>query len=237
MRTTALIAVVLLSLLALAATAAGQLATGLVSGDQSGAAVQIQVIGNSDSAADQALKLQVRDAVIASVGPRLRGLEGEAGRAVLAASLGELEAVAGATVTRAGFAYDVTVELGSFHHDGRQYGPIVAAAGEHDLLRISIGEASGANWWCVLLPPVCFARSEGGIAVLSEEDVTALLQLDEHGKWVLPADAAASLESAPPRLRIAVLEWLRQFDGREQLARWPRWLAQPWFGTVAGFPS
>lgn len=237
MRTATIIAVVLLAALALTALAAGEVpahadAAGFGAPDET---VQIQVIGNSDSAADQALKLAVRDRVLALLGPRLQGLSAERGRELLADSLGDVEQAARLALAESGFDYDVTVELGRFRHDGRQYGPLVAPPGEHELLRISIGQAAGANWWCVLLPPVCFARTEGGLSVVSEDELAAVLELDEHGEWVVRADVAAD---APPRLRIALLEWLRQVEKPPRLAWLQRLFGvEPLFSTVTHHPS
>lgn len=238
MRTATCIAVVLLAMLAVTALAAGDVPVDAGRSASIGApagAVQIQVIANSDSADDQALKLAVRDQVLATLGSRLHGLSERAGREVLAGSLDELEHVARLAIAEAGLDYDVTVELGRFSHDGRQYGPIVAAAGEHELLRISIGQATGANWWCVLLPPVCFARTEGGLSVVSEDELADVLELDEHGQWVLRADA---VDDAPPRLRIALLEWLRQLETPPRLAWLQRIIGgQPLLSTVTHHPS
>ena len=33
-------------------------------------------------------------------------------------------------------------------------------AGEYDALRVSIGEAQGHNWWCVMFPPMCLPAAE-----------------------------------------------------------------------------
>lgn len=228
------IAVVLLAALALAALAANDAPANAAGGSGT---VQIQVIANSDSAADQELKLAVRDRVLAALGQRLHGLPAEQGRQVLADSLTELHDAALQAVSEAGFDYDVTVELGEFSHDGRQYGPLVAVAGDYDLLRISIGQAGGTNWWCVLLPPVCFAQTEGGLTVVSEEELAGILELDEHGQWVLrPANAEAA--EAAPRLRIALLEWLRQLEPAPRLAWWQQLFGgTALLGTVTHHPS
>lgn len=233
MKTATMIAAVLLLALAGAALAAGSVPAAGAHGTSG--TMQIQVIANSDSAADQQLKLVVRDRVLAALGQRLNGLSAEEGRQVLADSLGELQQVAAAAVSEAGFPYDVTVELGTFSHDGRQYGPVVAMAGEHDLLRISIGRAGGANWWCVLLPPVCFAQTENGLSVVSEEELAGMLELDEHGQWVVRPAAAAD---ASPRLRFALWEWLRQLEPAPRLAWWQRLFGgTPQLGTVTHHPS
>ena len=33
-------------------------------------------------------------------------------------------------------------------------------AGRYDALRITIGDAQGHNWWCVLYPPLCVTAAE-----------------------------------------------------------------------------
>ena len=57
----------------------------------------------------------------------------------------------------------------------RHYESVTLPAGEYDALRISIGEAKGKNWWCVLFPALCLPVAENG-AQLS--DVLSSSQLD-----------------------------------------------------------
>lgn len=231
MKTASGIAIGLLVLLAVAALAAGSIDA--TAGAM--APVQIQVIASSDHEADQQLKLAVRDQVLTALGPKLNGLSPDEGRNVLVASLPEVEHVAQSAVAAAGFQHGVTVEFGMFQHDGRRYGPIVAEAGAYDILRISIGEADGANWWCVLLPPVCFAQTDGGLSVVSEDELAAMLELDANGQWVLRTDAAAA---GTPRLRLAVIEWLRQLETPPRLAWLQRLIgSHPLFSTVTRLPS
>lgn len=33
-------------------------------------------------------------------------------------------------------------------------------AGRYDAVRITIGEAKGHNWWCVLYPPMCIPAAQ-----------------------------------------------------------------------------
>ena len=33
-------------------------------------------------------------------------------------------------------------------------------AGVYDALRVTIGEAEGQNWWCVMYPPLCIPAAE-----------------------------------------------------------------------------
>ena len=57
----------------------------------------------------------------------------------------------------------------------RQYESVTLPAGEYDALRITIGEAKGKNWWCVLFPALCLPVAEDS-AQLS--DVLSSGQLD-----------------------------------------------------------
>ena len=44
--------------------------------------------------------------------------------------------------------------------DTREYETVTLPAGCYDALRITIGEAEGHNWWCVMFPPMCLPAAE-----------------------------------------------------------------------------
>ncbi len=53
----------------------------------------------------------------------------------------------------------------------REYEDSTLPAGEYDALRLTIGEAQGKNWWCVMFPPLCIpaaATAEEGAEALRE---------------------------------------------------------------------
>src|SRR5699024_112510 len=50
------------------------------------------------------------------------------------------------------------------------YDNFVYPAGEYEAVLISIGEAQGANWWCVLFPPLCFLDFSNGATVEEAQD-------------------------------------------------------------------
>lgn len=119
--------------------------------------IRVHVIANSDSAADQALKLQVRDAVLAALAPKLEGAtDVNAAKGIIAATLSEVEGVAGAMIADQGFGYGVKVEFGQFAFPGKSYGGIYLPAGDYQALRVVLGEGQGANFWCFLYPSFCY---------------------------------------------------------------------------------
>jgi stage II sporulation protein R len=64
--------------------------------------------------------------------------------------------------------------------DARVYGDITMPAGEYDAIRITIGEAKGKNWWCVMFPPLCIP------AVATDEPIEVFNDiLDESEEDIL----------------------------------------------------
>lgn len=123
--------------------------------------IRIHVIANSDSAEDQALKLQVRDAVLASLAPALAGAGSTAqAEAAIRQALPLLEREAAAVVDEQGFAYPVRAELGEFDFPGKAYESLYLPAGRYKAVRILIGAAEGANFWCLVYPSFCYTIEE-----------------------------------------------------------------------------
>ena len=154
--------------------------------------VRLHVLAASDTAVDQALKLAVRDAVLAQYGEML-GSAADAGAAeeALRTSLGEIEALARRVLQEAGSDASVRVSLERTYFDRRTYGERTLPAGYYRALRIVIGDGQGQNWWCVLYPPLCTEAALGG-----EE----------------PADAFSPAEEAllcgRYEIRFRCLEWI-----------------------------
>lgn len=121
---------------------------------------RLHIIANSDSAVDQALKLQVRDAVVDHLTPLLaEARTREQARETVLAELDALQALAQGICSD--FAYGAYAEVGSFDFPPKRYGAAVLPAGEYQALRIVLGEGAGHNWWCVLFPPLCFVDECG----------------------------------------------------------------------------
>ena len=120
--------------------------------------VRFHVLANSNSEADQELKLSVRNQVGAYVGKLLDGVESkEETLQVMKEHLSEIEQVAEAEVARQGKNYPVTARIEQVDFPVKVYGQYHMPAGEYTSLQVKIGEAKGKNWWCVMYPNMCFA--------------------------------------------------------------------------------
>ena len=136
--------------------------------------VRLHVIAHSDSAADQAEKLRVRDAVLAYLAPRLE----TAGSVSDARELlfRERENILRAAQTETD--RPVTVTFTREHYPTRDYGSFALPAGVYPSLRVILGAGEGHNWWCVVFPPLCTAESieTGAVETLSQDDVRLITE-------------------------------------------------------------
>lgn len=118
--------------------------------------VRLHILANSDSAEDQALKLKVRDAVLAATADwQEAAATPEEALALAEERLPALQAVAEQTVAAEGYDYPVTAQICRMYFTTRQYDTLTLPAGIYDAVRLSIGAGEGQNWWCVMYPPLC----------------------------------------------------------------------------------
>ena len=123
--------------------------------------IRIHVLANSDSQADQALKQQVKDAVVTYLKPQLeQSCSIAESRQIIQRSLPQIEQIAQQTLQQQHSGYQVTLQYGRFDFPIKYYGSFSLPAGNYEALRILIGEGQGHNWWCVLFPPMCFTDND-----------------------------------------------------------------------------
>ncbi|MCI6567686.1 MAG: stage II sporulation protein R [Dysosmobacter sp.] len=159
--------------------------------------VRLHILANSDSEEDQALKLQVRDAVLERAEEILeRAHDRSAAEEDLREALPELREIALETVAAQGYDYDVTAELTDAAFPTREYDGFTLPAGEYLALRLVIGAGEGHNWWCVVFPPLCAqtttdvaqtamaAGLDGGdVSLLTEESRGYVLKFKSIELW------------------------------------------------------
>ena len=123
--------------------------------------LRLHVLANSDSAADQHLKLKVRDAVLAE-SPEIFDGSVDIENAVkrITPQLDNIKKTADKIIKENGYDYSVRVILSRDFFTTRTYDNVTLPAGRYLALRIVIGEGRGHNWWCVMFPPMCLPAAE-----------------------------------------------------------------------------
>lgn len=127
--------------------------------------IRLHVVANSDSAEDQELKLQVRDAVITSLRQALADVQDtEQAKEYLQKNLPKLQELANRTLDAAGSAQRAVVTLCREGFPTRQYDTFSLPAGIYEALRVTIGDGAGKNWWCVVFPSLCVPQTSQGFS-------------------------------------------------------------------------
>lgn len=142
---------------------------------------RFHVLANSNSEADQELKLKVRDGVISYMKEQLSGYADKEGTKRWAkCNLNQLENVAKEIIINEGFSYDVKARVETISFPKKTYGDITFPAGDYEALRILIGDAVGNNWWCVLYPNLCFIDSIHAVVPKEEKEELKEVLTDEE---------------------------------------------------------
>ena len=124
--------------------------------------IRLHVVANSDSDADQAVKLRVRDAVLREAQNVLS--DASDAKQAIAAQLPALEAAANAELRRQGSGDTACVSFRRELFPTRDYDTFSLPSGVYQSLRVTIGEGAGHNWWCVIFPSLCVPATMDGFA-------------------------------------------------------------------------
>ena len=122
--------------------------------------LRLHVVGASDSAADQEIKLKVRDAVLEELEVILeQSTSKEDAQQKIESELNRLEEAANQMLHECGVSDVAAVTLDREKFDTRVYDTFVLPAGVYDSLRVTIGDGEGKNWWCVVFPRLCVSAA------------------------------------------------------------------------------
>ena len=118
--------------------------------------IRLHVVAASDSREDQAVKLQVKDAVVSYVEEAMTHVMTlEEAKAWLEENLPDIQKAANAVLHKLGLSYEAEVTLAKEAFPVRHYDDFSLPSGVYHSLRICLGEARGQNWWCVVFPRLC----------------------------------------------------------------------------------
>lgn len=121
--------------------------------------IRLHVVANSNSAEDQALKLQVRNEIIKF----MDGQESpQAARTYINENLDEIQAIAENVIEKSGFDYPARAALKVSYIPEKSYEDLTLPAGNYEALKVTLGRGDGQNWWCVIFPQLCLVGEKNG---------------------------------------------------------------------------
>jgi len=120
--------------------------------------LRLHVVADSDDAADQEIKLKVRDALIAEYSAAWEGaLNAHELYREIRNMAPQIKQSADRVLNALGADYGAQVDVGIMYFPTRMYEGYLCPAGDYYAVRVRLGDAEGKNWWCVMYPSLCIA--------------------------------------------------------------------------------
>ncbi len=163
---------------------------------------RLHIIANSDSEADQLLKLKVRDAVLEAGGKEFENCQ-NINDAINNAenNIEFFKKTAQDVVVNNGYDYKVDVCVEKTYFNTRVYDEFALPAGEYYALCIKIGKAEGKNWWCVMFPALCVPTATNAKLENSVGD-SAVNIANNHKKYIFRFKTIEIFEQIKKNIKI-----------------------------------
>ena len=162
--------------------------------------LRFHVVAHSNAPQDQAIKDIVATRVLAAFAQDLAPLQSVAeSRQAIYAQLPSLADYARAVLREHDVYMPVTAQLTRAFFPTVAYGELVFPPGMYYALQVTLGQAAGRNWWCLMFPPLCYL------------EMTGTDQTQQVLRYTVSAEGfrLISHQEQPPavRVRFRVVEW------------------------------
>ena len=118
--------------------------------------VRLHILANSDSYEDQRLKLEIRDKLLQKYSEKLgKSATTDAAIETTKSLVTDMQNDVNLWLNDAGADYDCDVKIGIEWYETRSYDRFTLPCGYYTSLQVTLGNAKGQNWWCVMYPPLC----------------------------------------------------------------------------------
>lgn len=170
-------------------------------------AIRLRILANSNEFADQRVKRHIRDAVRSEISAWVDHYTSlSEARAVIKEKLPHIRELVAAELADANVDIPYSVQLGSYAFPTKLYGTYLYPAGEYEAVLITLGEGSGANWWCVLFPPLCFIDIDNSETVPEER-----MEPSGDGEKELEMEDDEQEDENGFQVKFLFVEWITNF--------------------------
>ena len=124
-------------------------------------AIRVRVIANSNEDNDIEVKENVKKDVSEKIYYLLKDVKTiDEARKILQENIPEIDITVERSLKSQNYHKNYSVNYGLNYFPEKNFKGITYAEGYYESLVVSIGEAKGDNWWCVLFPPLCTLEFE-----------------------------------------------------------------------------
>lgn len=124
-------------------------------------AIRFRVIANSDSNLDQKEKKKIAKQLSVDVMNVLEETESiEEARIKIKDNITNFQTSVEEVAKKDNYETTVKVDYGNHYFPEKEYKGVTYKEGEYESLVVTLGEGNGANFWCVLFPPLCLLEAE-----------------------------------------------------------------------------
>lgn len=143
--------------------------------------LRMHIIANSDSEEDQSLKLKIRDELLANSDEIFSDCDNiDDAEKNAYEKIDMIEKIANKVIENNGFSYNAKAEIVNMDFDTKVYDDITMPAGTYDAIRVTIGNAEGHNWWCVMYPPLCLPVKGVAEEYFTDEETDILYNPEKY---------------------------------------------------------
>ena len=130
--------------------------------------LRFRIIANSNAYEDQQLKTVIKRDLENNIFPLFENSTSvEETKNIIQNNIDKVEDILSK------YNVDYTISLGENYFPEKEYEHYLYKEGYYESLVIELGEATGANWWCVMYPPLCLIESN------NEQDIEYKLYIEE----------------------------------------------------------
>ena len=116
--------------------------------------IRFRIIANSNDKVDQTTKLLIKKELENKFFPLL---EASSSKEETINIIDNNQEVIKSTIEKYNVPY--SINYGKNYFPEKTFNDVIYEEGEYESLVISLGEASGNNWWCVMYPPLCLLEN------------------------------------------------------------------------------
>jgi len=118
-------------------------------------AIRFRIIANSDSYADQKLKITIKEDIEPELIKKIVTAKNhDEAKNSIVTYIPEIEK------KLSNYDTEYNINYGNNYFPEKEYKGITYPEGEYESLVITLGNGLGENWWCVLFPPLCLLEAE-----------------------------------------------------------------------------